>query len=36
MENTNITLRFDKNLKEEAAKLFDDLGLTLSSAIIIF
>ena len=36
MEETNITIRLDKKLKEEAAKLFNELGLTLSSAIIIF
>lgn len=36
MENSNITLRIEKNLKEEAIKLFNDLGLTLSSAIVIF
>ena len=36
METTNITIEIDKNLKEEATKLFNELGITLSSAIIMF
>ena len=36
MENTNITIRIDKDLKKDANKLFDDLGLNLTTAITIF
>lgn len=36
MKNVNVTIRMDKELKKEAEKLFDELGLNLSSAINIF
>lgn len=34
--NKNVTIRLDSKVKEEAEKLFNDLGMTLSSAINIF
>lgn len=34
--NKNVTIRLDSKVKEEAEKLFNDLGITLSSAINIF
>lgn len=36
METTNVTLRMDKDLKEEADRLFADLGLNMSSAVNLF
>lgn len=36
MENTNFTFRMDKQLKKEAEELFDELGITLSSALTLF
>ncbi len=36
MENVNVTIRMDKELKKKAETLFDELGLNLSSAINIF
>lgn len=36
MENTTLTVRMDKELKEAADKLFNDLGFTMSSAITVF
>ena len=33
---TNITIRIDKNLKNEAEALFDDLGMSISTAFNIF
>ena len=37
-KNSNIlvTMNVDKDIKEEAAKLFKDLGLSMSSAFSIF
>ena len=35
-ETTNITIRLDKNIKNQATKLFDSLGLGLSEAIRVF
>lgn len=36
MATTNINVRIDENLKRDAEVLFNDLGLTMSSAITIF
>ncbi len=36
MENTTITIRTDKELKEQASTLFESLGMTLSAAINMF
>ena len=34
--STNINIRVDSSLKKEAEKLFDNLGVTMSSAITMF
>lgn len=34
--NTTITFKTDKKLKEDASKLFESMGLSLSSALNIF
>ncbi len=36
MPNTIVTIRMDSNLKKQADELFNELGLTFSSAINIF
>ena len=36
MATKNISVRVDAELKEKAEKLFDDLGINLTSAIIMF
>lgn len=36
MATTNITMRIDENLKEQAEELFADLGLNMTSAFTIF
>ena len=36
MAQTNLTIRIDENTKFEAEKLFNNIGLTISSAINIF
>ena len=36
MATTNINIRVDSDLKQSAEALFDDLGLTMSSAITMF
>ena len=36
MATTNINIRVDNTLKNDAEKLFNDLGLTMTSAITIF
>lgn len=36
METTNFTMRIDKELKAESEELFDNLGLSMSSAITLF
>ena len=36
MVTTNINIRVDAELKRTAEELFDDLGLTMSSAITMF
>jgi len=35
-ETTNFTVRLDKQVKADAEKLFNDLGMTLSGAFNIF
>jgi DNA-damage-inducible protein J len=32
----NVTIRLDREIKESADKLFDDLGMSLSTAVNIF
>lgn len=36
MASTNINIRIDADLKKSAEELFNDLGLTMSSAITMF
>lgn len=36
MENVNVTIEMDKEMKQQADELFQDLGLNLSSAVTIF
>lgn len=36
MEKTIITVRIDDNLKNDAQKLFNDIGMSMSTAINIF
>lgn len=36
MNQSNVCIRMDKNLKEQFIKLCDELGLTMSTAINIF
>ena len=36
MAQTNLTIRIDENLKKEAETLFDKVGLTMTSAIIVY
>ena len=36
MPNTNLTIRIDENIKQEADILFNKIGLNISSAINIF
>jgi DNA-damage-inducible protein J len=36
MSTVNVTFRVDKELKREADRLFDDLGMSLSTAFNIF
>lgn len=36
MSTVNVTLRLDKELKQEAEALFEDMGLSLSAACRIF
>jgi DNA-damage-inducible protein J len=36
MSTTNINVRVDSSLKQEAEELFNDLGLNMSSAITMF
>ena len=36
MKSVNITLRVDKELKEQADALFEDMGLTLNTACRMF
>ncbi len=36
METTNLNIRTDKNVKAEAEKIFDALGLNMTTAVNIF
>ncbi len=36
MSQTNLTIRIDENIKQEAEMLFNKIGLNLSSAINVF
>ncbi len=36
MKNINVTLRLDKELKEEAEALFEDMGLSINTACRMF
>lgn len=36
MATTNINVRIDSKLKQEAEALFNDLGINMSAAIIMF
>ena len=36
MTSTNLTIRIDANIKSEAEKLFEDLGMSISTAFNIF
>jgi DNA-damage-inducible protein J len=35
-ETINVTIRLDREIKENAEKLFDDLGMNLSTAFNVF
>ena len=35
-QTSNLTVRLDKQVKQDAEKLFNELGMTLSGAINIF
>ncbi len=36
MPNVNVTIRMDKELKIQAEDLFDDFGLNMTSAFVMF
>ena len=36
MATTNVTIRMDENLKKQAEELFSDLGLSMTTAFIVF
>ena len=36
MANINVTIRIDEELKEEADRLFDELGMSFTTAINVF
>lgn len=36
MANTNVTIRIDEDLKREADALFDELGMSFTTAINVF
>ncbi len=36
MANTTVTIRMDKELKEQAEELFSDLGMNMTTAFTIF
>lgn len=36
MANTNVTIRIDADLKKRADELFDDLGMSFTTAINVF
>lgn len=35
-DSVNVTIRVDKELKEEAQELFEQLGISLSSSVEVF
>jgi DNA-damage-inducible protein J len=35
-ETTNLTIRMDKELKEQAERLFSELGMNMTTAFIVF
>ena len=36
MENVNVTIRMDKNLKKQADEVFHELGMSFTTAITLF
>jgi DNA-damage-inducible protein J len=36
MATTNMTMRVDENLKQQADELFSDLGMNMTTAVVIF
>jgi DNA-damage-inducible protein J len=36
MSTTSVTIRMDANLKKQAETLFDDMGLSMTTAITLF
>lgn len=36
MSTTNVTIRMDETLKKQAEELFSDLGLSMTTALIVF
>ncbi len=36
MATTNVTIRMDENLKKQAEELFSELGLSMTTALIVF
>lgn len=36
MESTNLNIRIDKTVKQSAERIFDDLGLNMTTAVNIF
>ncbi len=36
MSNMNVTIRIDEELKEEADTLFEDLGMSFTTAVNVF
>ena len=36
MNNTSMTIRTDKEIKQQAQKIFSDLGMDMSTAINVF
>lgn len=36
MSTTNLCIRMDKNLKKQAESLFDEMGMSLTTALTIF
>lgn len=36
MSSTSVTVRIDENLKEDLENVLDDIGLTMTSAFIVF
>lgn len=36
MENVNVTIRMDKNLKKQADEVFHELGMSFTTAVTLF